>query len=157
MNHRKDDDARVARVWRKAESASRTHVDSPTINALQDAAKWADRRHSKPGTRSVHNKGEAIMEPEWAKPTLDERLTISTDLHASEYDIISRPSHYAEGRKHEPKDVIRDWGLNFNLGSAVKYLSRAGRKDAMINDLEKAKTFIQFEIEALAEEGEEEE
>ena len=112
---------------------------------------------TKPGTRSVHNKGEAIMEPEWAKPTLDERLTISTDLHASEYDIISRPSHYTEGRKHEPKDVIRDWGLNFNLGSAVKYLSRAGRKGAMINDLEKAKTFIQFEIEALAEEGEEEE
>ena len=142
-----------------------------------------DRRYSKPGTRSIHNKGEAIMEPYWAKPTLDERLTVNTgpekklveevgkhaareprhgypvatDLHASEYNIISRPSHYAEGRKYEPKDVIRDWGLNFNLGSAVKYLSRAGRKDAMINDLEKAKTFIQFEIEALAEEGEEEE
>ena len=73
------------------------------------------------------------------------------------FDPISHPAHYTEGRKHEPKDVIRDWGLNFNLGSAVKYLSRAGRKGAMINDLEKAKTFIQFEIEALAEEGEEEE
>lgn len=82
----------------------------------------------------------------------------ATDVNVgSEFDIISRPSHYTEGRRYEPKDVIRDWGLNFNLGSAVKYLSRAGRKDAMINDLEKAKTFIQFEIEALAEEGEEEE
>lgn len=112
---------------------------------------------TKPGTRSVHNKGEAIMEPDWAKPTLDERLTVNTDPAKSAHDPISHPAHYTEGRKHEPKDVIRDWGLNFNLGSAVKYLSRAGRKGAMINDLEKAKTFIQFEIEALAEEGEEEE
>lgn len=112
---------------------------------------------TKPGTRSVHNKGEAIMEPEWAKPTLDERLTVNTDPEKSAHDPISNPAHYGEGRKYKPKDVIRDWGLNFNLGSAVKYLSRAGRKDAIINDLEKAKTFIQFEIEALAEEGEEEE
>ena len=136
-------------------------VDSPTVEALNHSAKWAGRRyydrHSKPGTRSVHNKGEAIMEPDWAKPTLDERLTVNTDPAKSAHDPISHPAHYTEGRKYEPKDVIRDWGLNFNLGSAVKYLSRAGRKGAMINDLEKAKTFIQFEIEALAEEGGEEE
>ena len=30
-------------------------------------------------------------------------------------DNIKHPSHYTEGRKFEPKDVIRDWGLNFNL------------------------------------------
>lgn len=128
-----------------------------TAEALKRPAEWSDRRYSKPGTRSIHNKGEAIMEPYWAKPTLDERLTVNTGPEKSEYDIISRPSHYEAGRKYAPKDVIRDWGLNYNLGSAVKYLARAGRKDAIINDLEKARTFIQFEIEALAEEGEEEE
>lgn len=69
-------------------------------------------------------------------------------------DIISHPSHYADGRKYEPKDVIRDWNLNFNLGSAVKYISRAGRKDDIIQDLKKAKQFIDFEIEALMEERE---
>ena len=67
-------------------------------------------------------------------------------------DIVQRPSHYIEGRKYEPKDVIRDWGLNFNLGSAVKYISRAGRKDDIIQDLEKARTFLGFEIDALKEE-----
>lgn len=67
-------------------------------------------------------------------------------------DVITRPSHYISGRKYEPKDVIRDWGLNFNLGSAVKYISRAGRKDNIIQDLEKARTFIDFEIDALKEE-----
>ena len=64
-------------------------------------------------------------------------------------DNVKHPSHYVEGRKFEPKDVIRDWGLNFNVGSAVKYLSRAGRKDDIVQDLKKAQEFIQFEIDAI--------
>ena len=67
-------------------------------------------------------------------------------------DNIKQAPHYEDGRKYKPKDVIRDWGLNFNLGSAVKYLSRAGRKDDIIQDLKKAQEFIQFEIDAIAEE-----
>lgn len=66
-------------------------------------------------------------------------------------DIVKHPAHYCYG-KYEPKDVIRDWGLNFNLGSAVKYIARAGRKDDIIQDLKKAKQFLEFEIEALYEE-----
>lgn len=64
-------------------------------------------------------------------------------------DNVKHPSHYAEGRKFEPKDVIRDWGLNFNLGNAVKYLARAGRKDDIVQDLKKAQQYIQFEIDAI--------
>lgn len=64
-------------------------------------------------------------------------------------DNIKHPSHYVEGRKFEPKDVIRDWGLNFNLGNAVKYLARAGRKAELVEDLKKAQQYIQFEIEAI--------
>lgn len=62
--------------------------------------------------------------------------------------VIDHPAHYCYS-KYEPKDVIRGWGLNFNLGSAVKYIARAGRKDDIIQDLEKAKKFLEFEIEAL--------
>lgn len=66
-------------------------------------------------------------------------------------DNIKKPDHYCEGRKYEPKDVIRDWGLNFNLGSAVKYISRAGRKGDKLEDLKKAKQFLHFEIEGSEE------
>ena len=69
-------------------------------------------------------------------------------------DAIKNPAHYTDGRKYEPKDVIRDWQLNFNIGSAVKYLSRAGRKDDIVQDLRKAQQFIQFEIDAINEERE---
>lgn len=64
-------------------------------------------------------------------------------------DNVKHPSHYTEGRKYEPKDVIRDWGLNFNMGNAVKYLSRAGRKGDKVEDLRKAMQYIQFELDAL--------
>lgn len=67
-------------------------------------------------------------------------------------DKVSHPAHYVEGRKYEPKDVIRDWGLNYNLGCVVKYVSRAGRKDDILQDLCKARQYLDFEIEAIEEE-----
>lgn len=67
------------------------------------------------------------------------------------FDEVSRPAHYAAGRKYEPRKVIHDWGLDFNLGNAVKYISRAGRKDDAVQDLEKAIQYIQFELEELRE------
>lgn len=64
-------------------------------------------------------------------------------------DVISHPSHYCDGREYEPKDVIADWNLNFFLGSAVKYIARAGRKpgNTKEQDLKKAIQYLQFEIE----------
>lgn len=64
-------------------------------------------------------------------------------------DIINHPNHYTEGRKYEPVKVIYDWGLNFNLGNALKYISRAGRKGDTIEDLTKAERYIQMEIRRL--------
>lgn len=66
----------------------------------------------------------------------------------NENDIISHPAHYCHS-KYEPKDVIRDWGLKFNLGNVVKYISRAGYKDDIVQDLKKARQYLDFEIEAL--------
>ncbi len=65
------------------------------------------------------------------------------------HDPINRPSHYAEGRAHEPIDVIEDWQLSYRLGNVVKYVSRAGRKNCALEDLKKAKWYLQREIEAL--------
>lgn len=75
----------------------------------------------------------------------------------TEYSVIENPSHYCEGRKYQPKDVIRDWKLNFNLGNAVKYISRNGRKEGetSLKDLRKAKQYLDFEIEATEKEMEE--
>ena len=65
------------------------------------------------------------------------------------HDPVNNPSHYAEGRKYEPINVIEDWQLNYRLGNAVKYVSRAGRKQNAVEDLRKAVWYIEREIETL--------
>jgi hypothetical protein len=50
------------------------------------------------------------------------------------------PLHYTATRV-EPIDVIEAWGLGFNLGNAVKYIARAGRKDDRRADLIKAANY----------------
>lgn len=66
----------------------------------------------------------------------------------AENNMISHPAHYCYS-EYEPKDVIRAWELNFNLGNAVKYIARAGRKDDILQDLKKARQYLDFEIEYL--------
>lgn len=78
-----------------------------------------------------------------------DNLNVDPETLSEKFDPVSHPSHYTEGRTYEPKDVIRDWDLNFNLGSALKYISRAGRKDDILQDLKKARQFLDFEIEYL--------
>jgi hypothetical protein len=43
------------------------------------------------------------------------------------YDSIN-PNHYRGGRQFEPIEVIEDWGLDYHLGNALKYIARNGRK-----------------------------
>ena len=59
------------------------------------------------------------------------------------------PSHY-QGTV-QPIDLINAQDLNFNLGNVVKYVCRAGKKQGenILTDLEKAKDYINFEIERV--------
>ena len=73
------------------------------------------------------------------------------------FDPVNRPSHYCDGRMYEPIDVINDWDLGFDLGNAVKYISRAGRKNDAVEDLKKAVFYINHKISMLELEKEENE
>lgn len=59
------------------------------------------------------------------------------------------PKHYQASI--QPIDLINAQNLNFNLGNVVKYVSRAGKKQGenVLSDLEKAKNYIDFEIERV--------
>ena len=67
-------------------------------------------------------------------------------------DPVNSPSHYTDG-KIEVIDFIEDKKLGFHLGNAVKYISRAGKKDKSkeIEDLQKAKWYIERRIAYLEE------
>ena len=55
------------------------------------------------------------------------------------------PSYYKRGRI-TVWDFIRDQGLNFHLGNAVKYICRAGYKGSKSEDIEKAIVYLQNEL-----------
>ena len=58
---------------------------------------------------------------------------------------VNHPSHYNKGI--ETIDYIESWEMNFNIGNVIKYTTRAGHKDNKLEDLEKAKWYIEREIE----------
>ena len=55
------------------------------------------------------------------------------------------PTYYKRGSS-DVWDLIREQGLNFHLGNAIKYICRAGFKDSKIHDLEKAIHYLQNEL-----------
>ena len=63
-------------------------------------------------------------------------------------EMVNHPSHYNMG-KYEAIDVIEDWELGFNLGNTIKYISRAGHKDDIVQDLKKAMWYLGREIQRL--------
>ena len=64
-----------------------------------------------------------------------------------ERDSVNHPNHYNDG-KIEVIDYIEDQKLGFCLGNAIKYISRAGKKDKAkeIEDLRKAIWYINRRI-----------
>lgn len=65
-------------------------------------------------------------------------------------DNINHPSHYTSG-KIEVIDFIEDQKLGFNLGNAVKYIARAGKKDSSrkVEDLQKAVWYLEHAIKSF--------
>jgi len=65
-------------------------------------------------------------------------------LRAARGDPVN-PAHY-KANGIEAIDVIEAFGLGFNLGNAIKYILRAGRKSDTATDLAKASWYLQREI-----------
>lgn len=63
-------------------------------------------------------------------------------------DIINHPPHYTFG-KIEVIDVLEDWKLNYHLGNVVKYVARAEHKGNTLDDLKKARWYLDRYIRKL--------
>jgi hypothetical protein len=58
---------------------------------------------------------------------------------------VDHPAHYNQGVL-EAIDVIEDWNLGFCLGNTIKYIARADHKGSPLEDLEKARWYLDREI-----------
>ena len=63
---------------------------------------------------------------------------------------INHPEHYGgQHNVYETINVIDAWDLGFCLGNAIKYISRAGKKNDKVEDLKKAVWYLEHEIKKI--------
>ena len=65
-------------------------------------------------------------------------------------DPVNHPAHYKVGGI-ETIDFIEAKSLGYNLGNVVKYVTRSDHKDNRLQDLEKARWYLDREIGNLSE------
>jgi hypothetical protein len=61
-------------------------------------------------------------------------------------ELVNHPEHY-KAKGFEAIDIIEAYELNFALGNAVKYILRADKKANKKQDLEKAKWYLEHELD----------
>lgn len=89
------------------------------------------------------------------RPVPEDALKTHHDDHAAKthQDGVNHPAHYNAGRI-EVIDAIEDWSLGFHEGNVVKYVARAKYKGNQLEDLKKAKWYLDrriMDIEMLRE------
>ena len=67
---------------------------------------------------------------------------------APAFDPVARPRHYNTHPSGVECITVAKWH-SFAVGSALKYLWRAGKKGPALKDLRKAAQFLAFEIERV--------
>lgn len=66
------------------------------------------------------------------------------------HDPVNHPSHYTQG-PIEVIDIIEGFNLGFCLGNTVKYILRSPHKGAQLQDLEKARWYLDRQIAGMKE------
>jgi len=80
----------------------------------------------------------------------DREVTFTIDEDKPTKELVNHPKHYGgKDNPYEAIKVIEAWDLGFCLGNTVKYISRAGKKDETIQELEKALWYLKREIKNL--------
>lgn len=65
-------------------------------------------------------------------------------------EMVNHPEHYGgRDNPYEAIRVIEAWDLGFCLGNTIKYISRAGKKDDTLQELEKALWYLKREIKNI--------
>lgn len=98
-----------------------------------------------PKYSKVPKKKEVAVEP--VAQTIEEPEVKVVEMPKNE-DVINHPSHYTRG-KIEVIDFIEDQQLPYHLGNVIKYIARAGYKGDKLEDLKKARWYLDRYIKGV--------
>jgi len=77
-------------------------------------------------------------------------LNIPLDIPAAGPQMVNHPAHYNANPSGVEAITVIEW-MTFNIGNAVKYLWRCFEKGDPVENLEKARWYIDREIRRLRE------
>ncbi len=100
----------------------------------------AKKRESERRIREWEEKASALEEEE-----RDRRRALEG---IAQREAVNHPSHYNQGNI-EVIDAIEDWGLDFNAGNVVKYVARHQHKTEPLEDLKKARWYLDRIIKGM--------
>jgi len=86
-----------------------------------------------------------LEKPSEVKDGDEELKAINLLFPKAKEDMVNHPPHYTVGGV-ETIDFIEAKGLNYHLGQVIKYVSRAGKKGDALQDLQKARWYLDREI-----------
>lgn len=110
------------------EEAKMTTVDSKeTVDRQKEDSKKTEERHIEDSSK------EAVQ-----VPTAEHMNKMYGNI---KHDAVNHPSHYTRG-KIEVIDFIEDQQLPYHLGNVIKYIARAGYKGDKLEDLKKARWYL---------------
>lgn len=132
----------LARILAKSEWCDRCLSSCNTEECVNHIKTWMDKECE------AEENPPADNEPQQEAPA--ERTPDKTMINNQPADNVNHPTYYTFG-SIEVIDFIEDKKLGFHLGNAVKYISRAGRKDPAktIEDLRKAAWYLNRQIGRL--------
>ena len=108
--------------------------------------KGGDRSNAAPSIRrSIPRIDRRLPEPR-----IEDSAEVAQSAGASdaEEDRVNHPKHYTSHPSGIECIEVTRW-MNFNLGNVVKYVWRSAEKGATIEDLEKARWYLDDEIKRL--------
>jgi hypothetical protein len=117
-------------------------MDKKTIKAKPLAGKFK-RIAAFTSNKSILNPEITIEEPQSVLDTINPECV---KPEAPKADPVNHPAHYKIGGI-ETIDFIEAKALGYHLGNAVKYITRADHKGNRLQDLQKAKWYIDRAIE----------
>lgn len=116
-----------------------TGVSPKTVYSVR----WKLKQDEKDPVKDKANSERAIALLIPPNPRPKARLATSEDFVKP--DLINHPPHYTAGGV-ETIDFIEAKKLGYNLGNVIKYITRADHKGSRIEDLRKAKWYLEREI-----------
>lgn len=124
----------VLRSQAKKQAKANTFVTPVVTMPVVDTQEMAEVSAEK-----LKSLADAIKELDaWTEDTQKE-------LDKKEADMVNHPPHYTAGGM-ETINFIEAKGLDYHLGNVVKYITRAGKKADEMEDLKKARWYLERAI-----------